>query len=402
MNRVKINMIAFLVLSLGFTYWLATQVLSSLQERIQVYVMLDDAGGVFTSQEVTYRGLTVGQVGTMSVVHNGVKLELNINAENNIPKEDIEARVMFKSAVGEQFVDLLPGTNSPPYLQDGDVIPKEQTSIPVSTQELLTTVEAVLRGVPPEDLKGAIDALGGGLTGRGPDIATIIEATADIAEVFAERGQEIEGILKNGTRFGRAFLDSKEEFAEAVHQLVTVSESLASSTPDLERLMRGGNTTSKEVVSLLRKHDTGVNRFLHEFAEVNELQAQHGDDIAQLLKFLPDGLLGVVRTFEPETGLVRFSLVEDSENPACSYGTGRRPPSDRTTGLPPKDARCGRAGGNAAQTQAAGKRTDPASNRANEPLVPGLNVGDDLNGDAPVLPPRMAEWSWTLFYLNSV
>jgi phospholipid/cholesterol/gamma-HCH transport system substrate-binding protein len=401
MNRVKINMVAFLVLSLGFTYWLATQVLSSLQDRIQVYVMLDDAGGVFTSQEVTYRGLTVGQVGTMSVVDDGVKLELNINAENNIPKEDIEARVMFKSAVGEQFVDLLPGSNDPPYLEDGDTIPKEQTSIPVSTQELLTTVEAVLRGVPPEDLKGAIDALGGGLTGRGPDIATIIEATADIAEVFAERGQEIEGILKNGTRLGRAFLDSKEEFAEAVHQLVTVSESLASSTPDLERLMRGGNMTSKEVVALLREHNTGVNRFLHEFAEVNELQAQHGDDIGQLLRFLPDGLLGVVRTFEPETGLVRFSLVEDMENPACSYGTGRRPPSDRSTGLPPKDARCGRAGGSSASTQTGGTSAENASGPTKETVIRGLDLGD-VNGGGPVLPPRMAEWSWTLFYLNSV
>jgi phospholipid/cholesterol/gamma-HCH transport system substrate-binding protein len=401
MTRVKINMVAFLVLSLGFSYWLATQVLTSLQERISVYIMLDDAGGVFTSQEVTYRGLTVGQVGKMSVVDEGVKIELKINAENKIPKEDIEARVMFKSAVGEQFVDLLPGSDEPPYLEHGDTIPNEQTSIPVSTQELLTTVEAVLRGVPPEDLKGAIDALGGGLTGRGPDIATIIEATADIAEVFAERGQEIEGILKNGTRFGRAFLDSKEDFAEAVHQLVTVSESLASSTPDLERLMRGGNRTSREVVALLRKHNTGVNRFLHEFAEVNELQAQHGDDIGQLLRFLPDGLLGVVRTFEPETGLVRFSLVSDHDNPACSYGTGRRPPSDRETGLPPKDARCGRAQGAATTAQAEGTRTNSRSSRGNETLVPGVDLSD-LNGDGPALPKRMAEWSWTLFYLNSV
>jgi phospholipid/cholesterol/gamma-HCH transport system substrate-binding protein len=401
MNRVKINMVAFLVLSLGFAYWLATQVLSSLQDRIQVAVILDDAGGVFTSQEVTYRGLTVGQVGTMSVVEDGVKIQLDINAENQIPKENIEARVMFKSAVGEQFVDLLPGSDGPPYLEDGDKIPKEQTSIPVSTQELLTTVEAVLRGVPPEDLKGAIDALGGGLTGRGPDLATIIEATADIAEVFAERGQELEGILKNGTRFGRAFLNSKEDFAAAVHQLVTVSESLASSTPDLERLMRGGNTTSEEVVSLLREHNAGVNRFLHEFAEVNELQAQHGDDIAQLLRFLPDGLLGVVRTFEPNTGLVRFSLVTDPENPACSYGTGRRPPSDRSTGLPPKDARCGRAGESSPPTQTGGTSEENASGTQKETVIPGLDLGD-VNGGGPVLPPRMAEWSWTLFYLNSV
>ncbi len=392
-----INMVGFLVLSLGFTYWLATQVLSSLQDRISVNVLLEDAGGVFTSQEVTYRGITVGQVGKMSVVDEGVKIELDINAANKIPKEDIEARVMFKSAVGEQFVDLLPGSNDPPYLEDGDTIPQDQTSLPVSTQELLTTVEAVLRGVPPEDLKGAVDALGGGLTGRGPDLATIIESTAILADLFADRGDELEGILKKGTKVGDAFLKSKEDFARAIKQLVTVSDSLASSTGDIERLMKGGNLTSREVVRLLRKNNKGINEFLAEFAEVNELQAQHGDDISVLLRFLPAALDGVVKTFESETGLVRFSLVTDPEAPACSYGTPRRPPSDRSTGLPSKNAHCS---DNARTAGGTGKETRGTGSQAEE-LVPGLDESLGA-GDAPVLPRHMSEWSWTIFYLNAV
>lgn len=394
-KRVMINMVGFLVLSLGFTWWLATQVLSSLQERISVVLELDDAGGVFTSQEVTYRGITVGQIGKMTVVDDGVEIELDINASHQIPKEDLEARVMFKSAVGEQFVDLLPESDGPPYLEDGDHIPKENTTIPVSTQELLTTVEAVLRGVPPEDLKGAVDALGGGLTGRGPDIATIIESSAILAETFAERGDEFEGILKNGTKVGEEFIKSREDFATAIRELVTVSDTLADGTVDLERLMRGGNTTSREVVALLREHNKGVNEFLIEFAEVNRIQAEHGDDLAQILKFLPQGLLGVVNTFEDDTGLVRFSLVNDQENPACSYGTARRSPDDRSNRLPPKNARCSGRPGSAEQARQSRKSADA------DALVPG--VGESAGaGDGPALPQHMSEWSWTLFYLNAI
>src|ERR687895_1996635 len=180
-NRIKINLIFFLVGSLGLSYLMANQVLTILQERYSVYAIFPDAGGVFTNQEVTYRGLTVGKVGEMEVVDKGVRIELQIGEETKVPKEATQARVMFKSAVGEQFVDLLPGGSGAPYFEDGDEIPLEQTSIPVSTQELLSTLEAVLRGVPPEDLKGAVDALGIGLTGRGPDIATIRESTATLA-----------------------------------------------------------------------------------------------------------------------------------------------------------------------------------------------------------------------------
>ena len=394
-KRVLINMVGFLVLSLGFTWWLATQVLSSLQDRYQVYLLLEDAGGVFTSQEVTYRGITVGQIGTMSVTDEGVRIELDINAANRIPKEDLEARVMFKSAVGEQFVDLLPATDGPPYLQDGDEIPQEQTTIPVSTQELLTTVEAVLRGVPPEDLKGAVDALGIGLTGRGPDLATIIESTAILAETFAERGEEIESLLKNGTEVGEAFLDSKEDFVRAIRELVTVSDALAGSTGDLERLMQGGNLTSREVVRLLRQNNTGINRFLREFSEVNQLQAQHGDDLAEILRYLPGGLSGVVRTFEPQTGLVRFSLVNDNENPACSYGTQRRSPSNRDVGLPPKNARCSNSG-SASSASASSARADGAATTG------PLGALGEVTDSGASLPPHMSEWSWTLFYLNAI
>lgn len=399
--RIKINLIFFLVGSLGLSYLMANQVLSILQERYSVTAEFRDAGGVFTNQEVTYRGITVGQVGEMNVTDKGVAIELMIDKGfDEIPKEGIEARVMFKSAVGEQFIDLLPATDGEPYLRDGDVIPMEQNSIPVSTQALLSTLEAVLRGVPPEDLKGAIDALGIGLTGRGPDLATILESTAELAELFAERAPEVQSLLRNGSKVGRSFVASREDFATAIEELVTVSESLSGSRTDLEALLRNTNLTSDELVRLLREHDVGVNKFLRELALVNQLQARHAGDISDLFLYLPDGLDAVNRSFEPRTGLIRFGLVTDTNNPACSYGTNRRPPYNREKQFPPKNANCG--GGSSSQAAPAADGSDPGS--AGGSPMPGVeddlavNLGDGALG----LPGRMSEWSWTLYYLRGI
>lgn len=397
-NRIKINLIFFLVGSLGLSYLMANQVLSILQERYSVYAIFPNAGGVFTNQEVTYRGLTVGQVGEMSVIEDGVKIELKILKDfDEIPKEDIEARVMFKSAVGEQFVDLLPASDDGPYLEDSDEIPIEQTTIPVSTQALLSTLEAVLRGVPPEDLKGAVDALGIGLTGRGPDLATIIESSATLAELFAERSPEVQGLLRNGTKVGAAFLKSRKDFAKAIHELVTVSESLSDGRGDLERLLKGTNITADELVRLLRENRPAVNQFLREFGEVNELQAEHAGDINSLFLHLPTALDKVVGAFEPSTGLVRFGLVNDNENPACSYGTARRRPADRSNNLPPKSASCG--GSTASRSGSPG-----SASGAGTGSLPGVDSSSVLDGAADDLavPRRMSEWSWTLFYLRGI
>ena len=400
-TKVKINIVAFVVLGLGLAYAMATQVLSVLQDRYAVLATFPDAGGVFTNQEVTYRGITVGQVGNMTVVPEGVEIELLIDEGTKIPEEDVEARVMFKSAVGEQFVDILPGTDDAPYLEDGSKIPLEQTSIPVSTQDLLSTLQAVLEGVPPEALKGAIDSAGTALAGRGDDIATILDSMARLAELFAERAPEVQGILRNGTKVGGAFVASREDFAAAVRDLVIVSETLEGSTDELRRLLQGANLTSEELVALIRESRPDLNQTITELAEINELQAQKSDALKALFKFLPRGLGNVVKTFEPTTGMIRFGLVNDSENHACSYGTERRQPEDRGPHLPPKKARCKSQAGQQQQRSSSGSVEDAGGPRVVPDTSGILGIEASGAGDSR-LPNRMSDWSWTLVYLNSL
>lgn len=401
-TKIKVNIVGFIVLSVVLIYSMATQVLAVLQDTYSVNAIFPDAGGVFTNQEVTYRGVTVGQVGEMKVVEEGVSIELLIRETVKVPSENTQARVMFKSAVGEQFVDLLPSSDGAPYLEDGSTIPLSQTLIPVSTQELLATVEGVLRGVPPEALKGAVDALGLGLTGRGSDIATILRSTAKLATLFAERAPEIQGILNQGTTVGAEFLETRREFAAAIRDLVSVSASLSGSTDDLEGLLKGMNLTSDEVTALIEQYRPVIEQVVRELADVNALQVKHADDVSRLLLELPNGLNAVTSTFEPDTGMIRFGLVQDNERPACSYGTDRRKPEDRGERDVPKDASCDESGSPDTPTSPVGPQSDLGSQEQRSPLeialVDGFAGGYVDRG--PVLPRRMADWSWTLFYLN--
>ena len=404
--RIKVNLIAFLVISLGLIYLMATQVLTLLQGKYSVDAIFTDAGGVFTNQEVTYRGTTVGQVGKMEVVPEGVKIELIIKEEfDDIPEEDIEARVMFKSAVGEQFVDLLPASNSEPYLEDGDTIPIEQTSIPVSTQALLSTTQSVLEGVPPEALSGAINSLAEGLAGQGSDIALMLESLADLSDLFAARAPEMVGILKDGTTVGDAFLKSKEDFADAIRDLIDVADALADNRPTIERLLNGANILSDELVALIQENRHVLNKVIIEFADINAFQAAKAEDINEVIAKLPIALQKVVKTFESKTGLVRFGLVQDMNNHACDYSNvNRRPPQDRTPKLPPKFATCARAtedGGESPSSSGeapadASSSSSDGGDEASDLLLP------DVSDDASRLPPRMQHMGWMFFYLNGL
>ena len=101
-----------------------------------------DSGGIFAGAEVTYRGIAVGKVGKLEFTDSGVRATLDI--ENDAPKisEDVTALVANKSAVGEQFIDLQPQSNSSPYLRRGSNIPLSRTKVPIDTTKFLLDASA--------------------------------------------------------------------------------------------------------------------------------------------------------------------------------------------------------------------------------------------------------------------
>ena len=254
----------------------------------------------------------------------------------------------------------------------------------------------MLEGVPPESLEGAIDSLGQGLKGRGDDLGAIIDNSAELAEAFAESAPHIEGILESGTKVGADFLATRDDFEIALEELVTVSAILSDNRDNLERLMRNTNATSDELLELIREAKPELYAAIERLVKLNRIQIDERDNLEDLLTFLPDALLRVVDAFETKTGMIRFSLVNDTDNHACSYGTERRPPADRSAKLPPMNAECG----SDIQDGEGGESSSGSASGGTVGVSPELQ--ELLQDEGPQLPPRMSDWSWTLLYLNGV
>ena len=80
--------------------------------------------------------MQVGRVGKLELTDGGVDVLLDIdNGYDDIPADAL-AVVGNRSAVGEQYVELQPQTDSAPYLQDGSQIAQDDTRTPIATQKL--------------------------------------------------------------------------------------------------------------------------------------------------------------------------------------------------------------------------------------------------------------------------
>ena len=83
-----------------------------------VKLELPATGGLYRFSNVTYRGVQVGKVTAVGLTANGAEATLSLDTSPKIPA-DLQAEVRSVSAVGEQYVDLRPRTDSAPYLRDG-------------------------------------------------------------------------------------------------------------------------------------------------------------------------------------------------------------------------------------------------------------------------------------------
>jgi len=324
-RRIIVNVVTFVVLAAVLIVALVVSIFR-VSPKYSIYATFADSGGVFTHQEVTYRGVTVGTVGTLRIVPDGVRIQLVVEKTfDRIPKDGTRARIMFKSAVGEQFVDLLPVTQSGPYFKAGDEIPMSATELPVQQEELLRLLDSVLAGVPPKALHDLVEALGTGLSGRGGKLHTALAALDPLTRTLAARVDALNDLNVKADSVGGAFDSSASDFVSGVHGLAGTAQGLAEGSPGLARLLQAGADDVPDIAGLIAAHEADLNGTIANLAVLTRISYDHLKSVEDTLDWLPVFLDALVGSYDSKTNRFRFGqILTEIENPPCSYGTPRR------------------------------------------------------------------------------
>src|SRR5882757_4413861 len=180
-RRIRIQVTLFVIMALlGVTYVSVHYVgLQRLVAHSGYTVKLDraDAGGIFTNAEVTYRGVTVGRVGGMRLTADGIQVDLNLTRKG-IPA-DLKAAVADRSAIGEQYVDLRPNSDSGPFLKDGSVIQQKVTTLPPPVDQLLSSADKLAQSVPITSLQTVVDELDKAFENSGQNLQLLLDSSSE-------------------------------------------------------------------------------------------------------------------------------------------------------------------------------------------------------------------------------
>ena len=185
-RRIKIQLALFAVISLvaisqmTFHFMKLPALLFGVG-RYTVTMHLPKAGGLYATGNVTYRGTEVGRVQSVRLTADGgVEATLSLKSGIDIPS-DLKAEVHSQSAIGEQYVALLPRNGSSRPLRNGDVIALADTSVPPDINTLLSAANTGLQAIPGDNLETVIDESYTAVGGLGPELGRIVRGSTDLS-----------------------------------------------------------------------------------------------------------------------------------------------------------------------------------------------------------------------------
>lgn len=326
-RTTKIQLLAFLTLAvlatsyLGYTYvGLDRLVLGS---GYEVDAEFDDSGGIFVNAEVTYRGVAVGRVSDMELIDDGVRVVLTIDPDADPIPADATATVANRSAVGEQYVDLEPDGEGGPFLEDGSVIPRERTSIPVPVEELLLNVDRLVGSIDEENLRTVVDELGRAFQGAGDDLGRLI----DNGNLLLARAEESLPQTLDLITDGRTVLDTQVASRSAIEQwaadLRLVSDTLVDIDPDIRGLLVDAPDGGQALQDLVERAGPGLGSLVRNVDILNGVTIPRLDGVEQMLVTYPDIVSGGFSVVRNDGGKLRahFGFVLNAGEPhACTSG----------------------------------------------------------------------------------
>jgi virulence factor Mce-like protein len=261
-----------------------------------------------------------------------VRVTLNVDpAAPDIPA-DARAVVANRSAVGEQYVDLRPGSARGPFLRDGSVIPRDRTSLPIPVEQLLLHLDGLVGSVNPADLRTVVDELGTAFDGAGDDLGRLLD-NGDLLLARAE--QSLPQTLRLITD-GQTVLDTQARSRSAIQSwaadLRKVTDTLVSSDPDLRSLVVNAPDAGAALQSLVSDAGPGLGSLVRYVDALNKVTIPRLDGVQQLLVTYPEvvsGSFSVVRRDPDGQMRAHFGLVLNADDPrACTSGylsTGSTP-----------------------------------------------------------------------------
>lgn len=317
----------------------------------EVTAEFTDASGLYVNGIVTYRGTDIGTVTAIETSTGGATATMQLRSGVDVPA-GTAAHIRSVSAIGEQYIDFQPTGTDGPYLEDGDTIPIDRTSVPTSAGTLLTNANDLLNSIPLEALRTTVDETYDALDGTGPALGRMIDASDHLLELAQTNIDPTIRLIDDAGPLLDAGNEISTEIATFTTDMASFTEQLRLSDAQVRAALDEGPAFADTVGGTLQdtRQATGVMladlQSVGQVLEVNLPNLQHilvvYPALSAAMNFVHQGMQVNGNPNEPQ-GPLDVKLGSTQSAGPCTVGyedIQRRDPSDTSTMEPSLDSYC--------------------------------------------------------------
>lgn len=290
--------------------------------RYNVVVQLAATGGLYPTANVSYRGTNIGKVEAVRLTSAGVEADLSINSDYKVPSDSI-AWVRSVSAIGEQYVDLVPevGSNSGD-LRDGSVIPVQRTRLPQDVGALLDQSDKLLSTVADTRLRQVIDEAFKAFNGAGPDLQRFIDSAALLVQQAETDVEPTKKLLDQIGPLLDTQIQSEADIRSWTTDLATLTDKLREHDPTLRNLLYNSPSAMQKVSEQFQSLRPTLPLLMTNLVSLGQVGVTYHAGVEQLLVVFPP-LIAALRTVI--RGPALYGVMVDfmtviNDPPACTTG----------------------------------------------------------------------------------
>jgi phospholipid/cholesterol/gamma-HCH transport system substrate-binding protein len=269
-RRVVVNIAVFLAVSLLLIGMGITQLLMQGGAGLRINAEFTDASGLLPRNDVTLRGVTVGNVTDVSLTDEAVLVTLALDPGIEVP-EGTEAIAVRRSPIGDMIVELTPGEG--PAMAAGDTIPATHTSPAPDAGKTIEALADLLHSVPSEDLDTVVSEAALALKGRGRDLARLSEYGADLPERILEVETQLESMIRTGPKVTGVLADNADVLADDITRTAQLADILRARRYDLVDLYRNGARFTRVAGDLIAEEKPNIACLVRDFGNINTVLA---------------------------------------------------------------------------------------------------------------------------------
>lgn len=324
-RRLLVSAAGLVVLLLVTFSYIAVGTLgiNPIASTMSVRIQLAESGGLLANQDVTVRGIPIGRVTAINLTDDGVEAVTAIDAGTRIPRSS-PVRVSGLSAAGEQYVDFRPIDGEGPFLTDGSVIDKAQTSVTVSLPQIIDDSRGALAQLDTDQLNTLFAELR--VSRDGADkLAAIFDGASFLASTLDGVLPQTVSMLRTTRTVLNTAADLNDGLLRTSLNLQGILQGVESMDGGFRQLVDRGSGQLQLIDAFIADNRENVVQLLGNLTSVSQLLYLRTPALADLWRPDRDSMVDRLSSVIHDNGI--WAVADIYPRYTCDYNLPRHPPT---------------------------------------------------------------------------